>query len=171
MLTPQNLLPFPKNPTIAQLFTQMGRSEELGTGIRNVFKYSKAYSGSDKVLFAEEDVFVTRVPLNTSIFDGTVNGIVNSNITDSGTVNGIVNSNITDSVTDNDIVNGIVNSSKNDLLNLISIEGGLSAVQLKFKIGKSLRSVHRYINQLRKDNLIEFRGAPKTGGYYLKTTS
>ena len=76
MLTPQNLLPFPKNPCIAQIFTQMGRSEELGTGIRNVFKYSKAYSGSDKVSFSEEDVFVTRVPL----MDVTDN--VTDNVTD-----------------------------------------------------------------------------------------
>jgi len=41
----------------------MGRSEEPGTGIRNVYKNSKAYSGSDKLFFSEEDVFVTRVPL------------------------------------------------------------------------------------------------------------
>ena len=41
----------------------MGRSEELGTGLRNVFKYSKAYSGSSKVSFLEEDIFVVKVPL------------------------------------------------------------------------------------------------------------
>ncbi|MDR2233077.1 MAG: putative DNA binding domain-containing protein, partial [Tannerella sp.] len=35
LLTPDNFVPFPKNPHIAQIFTQIGRSEELGTGIRN----------------------------------------------------------------------------------------------------------------------------------------
>ena len=53
----------------AQLFTQMGRSEELGTGLRNVFKYSKAYSGSDKVIFLEEDVFIVKVPLVSDVTD------------------------------------------------------------------------------------------------------
>ena len=73
-----------------------------------------------------------------------------------GTVNGTVKLN-----------NGIVTGSKKDLLRVISSEGGLSADRLALKTGKSLRSVRRYIDQLRKDNLIEFRGAPKTGGYYL----
>jgi ATP-dependent DNA helicase RecG len=63
-LLPNNFVPFPKNPHIAQIFTQIGRSEELGTGVRNVFKYSKAYSGSEKVEFREEDVFIVEVPLD-----------------------------------------------------------------------------------------------------------
>jgi ATP-dependent DNA helicase RecG len=32
-LLPGKFEPFPKNPNIAQIFTQMGRSEELGTGV------------------------------------------------------------------------------------------------------------------------------------------
>ena len=49
-LLPETFVPFPKNPHIAQIFTQMGRSEELGTGLQNVYKYSKAYSGSEDIL-------------------------------------------------------------------------------------------------------------------------
>ncbi|NLI99717.1 MAG: DeoR family transcriptional regulator [Bacteroidales bacterium] len=62
-LFPETFEPYPKNPHIAQMFTQIGRSEELGTGVRNVYKYSKAYSGSDNIQFLEEDVFIARVPL------------------------------------------------------------------------------------------------------------
>jgi len=68
-LYPDTFQPFPKNPYLAQLFTQMGRSEELGTGLRNVFKYSKAYSGSDNVIFIEEDIFMVQVPLFSSDTD------------------------------------------------------------------------------------------------------
>lgn len=57
-LFPDNFKPFPKNPYIVQIFTQMGRSEEL-----NVYKYSKDYSGSDDIQFIEEDIFITKVPL------------------------------------------------------------------------------------------------------------
>jgi len=66
-LFPGNFHPFPKNPHIAQLFTQMGRSEELGTGVRNVYKYSKAYSGSEKIVFLEEDIFTVKVPLSGNV--------------------------------------------------------------------------------------------------------
>ena len=31
-MTPENLDPTPKNPVVANFFTQMGRSEELGSG-------------------------------------------------------------------------------------------------------------------------------------------
>ncbi len=53
----------------------MGRSEELGTGIHNVFKYSKAYSGSEEIEFKEEDIFITIVPLE--IDNALVNAPVN----------------------------------------------------------------------------------------------
>ena len=67
LLLPNTFESFPKNPNIAQLFTQMGRCEELGTGIRNVCKYSKAYSGSDQIVFSEEDIFISKVPLSRVI--------------------------------------------------------------------------------------------------------
>ena len=74
-LFPGQFEPFPKNPNLAQMFTQMGRSEELGTGVINVYKYSKAYSGSDEIVFREDDIFITRVPLKVSTdTDGGVNG-------------------------------------------------------------------------------------------------
>ena len=41
-----NLAPTPKNPAIANFFTQIGLAEELGSGIRNLYKYSQLYSGT-----------------------------------------------------------------------------------------------------------------------------
>lgn len=41
----------------------MGRSEELGTGVQNVFRYNKIYSNVDENKFIEDDIFVTTVPL------------------------------------------------------------------------------------------------------------
>ena len=71
LLTPDNFEPFPKNPHIAQIFTQIGRSEELGTRIRNVFKYTYFYSGSNKIIFQEEDIFVTAIPIDEKVlYDG-----------------------------------------------------------------------------------------------------
>jgi predicted HTH transcriptional regulator len=70
-LLPDNFEPFPKNPHIIQIFTQIGRSEELGTGIRNVYKYTKVYSGKDNIEFDEKDIFITQVPLGDIFTDKT----------------------------------------------------------------------------------------------------
>lgn len=58
----ENLDPTPKNPIIARVFTQMGRSEELGSGTRNLYKFSRLYSGEDPVL-VEGDCFEAFVPV------------------------------------------------------------------------------------------------------------
>ena len=61
-LTPDRFNPLPKNPIIAELFTNIGRADTLGSGTRNLFKYSWAYGGSQPVL-TEGDVFEATVPL------------------------------------------------------------------------------------------------------------
>lgn len=61
-LTPDRFNPLPKNPIIAELFTNIGRADTLGSGTRNLFKYSWAYGGSPPVL-TEGDVFEATVPL------------------------------------------------------------------------------------------------------------
>lgn len=48
--------PFPKNPVIARFFREIGRADELGSGVRNLLKYSKAYGGKAPVL-VEADIF------------------------------------------------------------------------------------------------------------------
>jgi ATP-dependent DNA helicase RecG len=52
-----NLVPHPKNPNIARFFRQIGRAEELGSGVRKIYKYCKAYSGYDPVITDDNDCF------------------------------------------------------------------------------------------------------------------
>ena len=70
----QNLDPTPKNPIIARAFTQMGRSEELGSGTRNLYKFSRLYSGLDPVL-VEGDCFEAFVPVPDVAAGGTAAGV------------------------------------------------------------------------------------------------
>jgi ATP-dependent DNA helicase RecG len=65
-LDPRGFAPFPKNPTLARFFTQLGRVEELGSGVRNVTRYLQAYRPGGKAEFVEEDVFRTIVPVPVS---------------------------------------------------------------------------------------------------------
>lgn len=55
--------PYPKNPIIANFFNNIGRADELGSGVRNLYKYTKIYANSEPVLF-EDDVFKVEVPLS-----------------------------------------------------------------------------------------------------------
>lgn len=52
----------PRNPIIASFFRVIGYADQLGSGVRNLFKYSKAYGGSDLQL-TDGDVFRTEVSL------------------------------------------------------------------------------------------------------------
>lgn len=63
VLTPDNLEPNPKNPIIASFFRKIGLADQLGSGVRNLFKYSKFYSEQEPQ-FVEGDVFKIIVPLN-----------------------------------------------------------------------------------------------------------
>ncbi|WP_420847066.1 winged helix-turn-helix transcriptional regulator [Methanorbis rubei] len=59
-----------------------------------------------------------------------------------------------------------VNEGVNTLLDLIRTEPGLNARTLAAKTGKSLSTTERHIRKLKYERVIEFRGAPKNGGYY-----
>ncbi len=55
-IDPRNFTPYPKNPVIARVFKELGFADELGSGVRKLFKYGKAYCGHDPEL-VEGDVF------------------------------------------------------------------------------------------------------------------
>lgn len=46
-----------------KFFHEIGRADELGSGVRNLYHYVKLYSGAEPV-FDEEDIFRLTVPLN-----------------------------------------------------------------------------------------------------------
>lgn len=64
IIDPNNFSPFPKNPTIAKFFKEMGLVDELGSGVRNIHKYGKIYFGYDPEII-EEDIFKIIFKTNT----------------------------------------------------------------------------------------------------------
>ncbi|GHU34745.1 ATP-dependent DNA helicase RecG [Clostridia bacterium] len=61
-IEPDAFAPYPKNPLLASFFINIGRADILGSGVRNLYKYSKAYS-EIKPEIVDGDVFRTTVPL------------------------------------------------------------------------------------------------------------
>ncbi len=162
--------PFPKNPHIAQIFTQIGRSEELGTGLRNIYKYSNLYSKSDTITFFEDEPFHVVVPLDVlSIESGTVNtesGTVN---TESGTVNngsGTVN---TESGTVNKFI--ISENRRNEIVAYIRHNKYAKIEDLVNNLHLSRRTLMRDINYLKVHDMIERVGSDKNGYWEIKILS
>ena len=58
----QKFEPFPKNPAISKVFREIGLADELGSGMRNTYKYTQPYSGQNP-LFEEGDIFRKIIPL------------------------------------------------------------------------------------------------------------
>ena len=56
--------PFQKNPSISKAFREMGLADELGSGMRNSYKFTKLYSGGEPTFTEDGDVFKIIIPLN-----------------------------------------------------------------------------------------------------------
>lgn len=61
-IEPKDFTPYPKNPILANFFVNIGYADSLGSGVRNLYKYTKIYSGGEPDL-EEGDIFKLTVPL------------------------------------------------------------------------------------------------------------
>jgi len=143
-LLPTDFEPFPKNPHIAQIFTQIGRSEELGTGIRKVYKYAKAYAGSANISFMEQDVFVTKVPLDKVFFETAMEG------------GGI-----------NDPINDPVNRRQDLIVEIMKKDKNITRESLAAKCNVSVETIKRDVRTLKQLGRIKRIGADKTGYWHV----
>jgi ATP-dependent DNA helicase RecG len=62
-LSLETFSPYAKNPNIRKLFNEFRWTDEIGSGVRNVYKYLKAYANGARPLFLEDDLFKTIIPL------------------------------------------------------------------------------------------------------------
>lgn len=61
-IDPKDFTPDAKNPLLAWFFVNIGRADKMGSGIRNLYKYTKIYSGGEPQLI-EGDIFKTIIPM------------------------------------------------------------------------------------------------------------
>jgi ATP-dependent DNA helicase RecG len=159
LINPALFSPFPKNPVIAKFFKEIGWVEELGSGVRNAFKYVSAYSGGKNPVFEEGDVFKCMIPLDGSLMTGdTVNNSVHDTVTIiSDTVNDTVNDTIGESV------------KKRFVKTILAIvdSPGIKIKDILKNVESSERTLKSDLKILSNIGLIVYRGSAKTGGYYL----
>ena len=143
--------PFPKNPPISKVFREIGLADELGSGMRNTYKYTKMYSGGEPQ-FVEGDVFRITIPLS-EVATATV-GPDPFGSSD-GAINEPINGAIELKESEQRVLKAIQNNSRITRKELIE----------QLKVGES--TVYRAIQKLKAEGLIERIGSNKTGYWEL----
>ena len=157
LIDPNLFSPFPKNPVIAKFFKEIGWVEELGSGVRNTFKYTSLYSEGKDPVFEEGDVFKCLIPLDGPLSD---NSYVNDQDSKYGSNQLGKDKNLI-----NDTVNDTVKLRLARIITLLYKIPGMKKGQLMKEFGLSEITFKRDIQKLK--GLVEFRGPQKKGGYYL----
>lgn len=176
-ITMDNLEPNPKNPIIASFFRNIGYADQLGSGVRNLFKYTKFYSGKEPE-FIEGDVFRIIVPLDDAYsFDfGTADREKNENnaeiasesadkvpiSADKSTENA---TNATKNATDatKNVTESGLNRDEKLILSLIEKDPRITQKKLHEETGISLGTVKRILPRLQEKGIIIRIGNRRSG--------
>lgn len=156
----KNFSPYPKNPTISKFFVQLGRVEELGSGLINIVKYLPIYSPGSNPQFIEDHVFKTIIPIK---FKGAA-----VTAKDMEAVSDAVSDAVTDAVGDA-VTDAVKNRLVKELNEIYKLNGmRLPEIQDKFEIGRA--TAQRDMKVLKDIEFIEFIGSPKSGKYFISKT-
>ncbi len=152
-IRPDNFTPFSKNPLICKFFTQLGRVDELGSGVLNVNKYLPTYSAGRRPQFIEGNNFKMIIPLDEIL--------IAKFTVSAGTVSDIVNDTVGDTVTDT------VKERMSKIIVLLEHNPGIRSKELSGKTGVTPVTIRRDMQKMQSAGLVIFKGSPKAGGYYL----
>lgn len=157
-ITLENLEPTSKNPIIATFFRNIGRADRLGSGVRNLFKYSRFYSGSDPQ-FREGDVFRIIVPLNEAYSYDYKLGQERPDTVDTNfdTIDTI------DTIPTPDLVSRNLTTEEKVVLELLTRDAALTQKQVQNTTGYSLSTVKRIMARLQKEGVITRIGNNRSG--------
>jgi len=158
VITPENLEPKPKNPTIAGFFRNIGYADQLGSGVRKLFLYSKPYGGADPT-FVEDDVFRITVSLDhtlgSNLHEPQNKGLNGS--ASSSKVNGKVN----------EKVNEKVNVNQRKILDAIRQNPSITQAALSKLVGISVVHINKNMKILQETGLICRSGSDKKGHWVI----
>ncbi len=156
-----NFIPFSKNPTISKFFVQIGRVEELGSGVINVNKYLKIYCPGTEAEFIENHLFRTVVPVvvpRKIMIDGSMLAINSAEIMNA------LNEAIREGVNE-----GVSEGVKERLVKIIAEIKRFEGIQGKTISNKTnipYRTLKNDISLLTRLDIIIRKGSKKTGGYH-----
>ena len=168
-ITPENLEPNPKNPIIAAFFRTIGFADNLGSGTRKLFKYSKYYSGQDPE-FKEGDVFRIIVPLDDEYSFDYFLEHASGDRADEKAGDKISNktSDKTSDKTDDKIKEAVYSSltaNEKKILGVLKENPLITQDEIAGILGLSNSGVRYVMNRLKEKKLITRVGSKKSGGW------
>lgn len=145
IITPENLEPNPKNPIIASFFRNIGYADQLGSGVRNLFKYSKYYSGQEPK-FVEGDVFRIIVPLDDEYSSETATTLL----------------------TTQTATQTATQSSEQLIIALLKQEPSLSQKQIADRLNMNLNTVKYHVRKQQEQGRLQRIGTTRKGQWVVK---
>jgi len=146
-IDPADFTPRSKNPILAKFFVNIGRADELGSGVRNLYKYTRIYTSGAEPELIEGNVFKIIVPLKN---------LSPTNMSDK------VSDNMSDKTSrvENQFLQMLMPHFENN--EFIDTNTAISIT------GKSSATIKRYFKSLVEQNQLEMKGANRNRQYKLK---
>ncbi|MES2733379.1 MAG: RNA-binding domain-containing protein [Bacteroidota bacterium] len=143
--------PFTKNPSIAKFFIQLGRVDELGSGVLNVHRYLADYAPGKTPQFIEGNTFKMIVPL-----DEQMEGRDMSDTRYSRFIKEKLGNYMSDALTIRLL----------EISTLIKNKPGIKVKGIQENVAVSQRTLKRDLKLLTDIRVIQYQGSDRTGGYY-----
>jgi ATP-dependent DNA helicase RecG len=149
-LDPETFTPQPKNPLIANFFVNIGFADSLGSGVRNLYKYTKIYTNGGEPELIEGDVFKTTIPLSLI-------GVSN-------------NTQMSDKMSDKPESSGQVSykPTRDKLLEYLQENGEVTAAEAAVIIDRATSTARRRLAELVADGAAVATGANRNMKYKAK---
>ena len=144
----QKFEPFPKNPSISKVFREIGIADELGSGMRNTYKYTQLYSGATPI-FEEGNVFRTIIPLKK---------IATQKVGGENVAHGVAH----------DVAHGVAHD-KEKIITIIKekirLNNKITRQAIADEIGVSKKTIERHMKEI---NNLKYIGSGNNGYWELK---
>jgi len=154
-IDPENFTPYPKNPLLASFFIHIGRADILGSGVRNLYKFTKMYSGGEPEL-TDGDVFMTIVPYTNLLSD-------NEEMSDKMSDKMSDNDKMSDKMSDNEEMSD--KKYRDIILAYLDKNGEINAAEAAKLIGKNPKTAKRVLLQLISEGIVTATGANRNRNY------
>ena len=139
-IDPNDFTPRSKNPTLARFFANIGRADELGSGVRNLYEFTKIYTNGGVPELIEGDVFKIIVPI--SLHEDTAQIKVDLKV-------------------DRQPLNRTLN--ENEILGFLKDNSNATLLEIADATGKTLYSVKAAVKKLKDAGMLDRDGAKKNG--------
>jgi len=150
-IRPDDFSPFPKNPSIAKFFIQLGRVDELGSGVLNVYRYLADYAPGKTPLFIEGNTFKMILPLEESALGRDASGEDYAQLV-RATLGEVASNSVKDRLV--------------EISQIIANKPGIKVKGIQEEVDVSRETIKKDLKVLIDKGLVEYRGSLKTGGYY-----